>query len=236
MQINKQANENHLQLLLASLLGGGGIYAAGRGIKDFSNMLEKKEKDPNELSVKIPEGRFPKTAGLEGALQQYLIPAALTGGGLLAGFHGSSALYEKLKKNQIKHDLEDTEEEYLQQLAKVRDKVASINTPNLDTFFEGFFEKCAEDLEKLGFLDIFKKPELAGKEGIGDIITGQSMNVLDNFTDTEPGKLLLATMLATGLGTAGMTYSTAKKIDGRKDKEDGSGGFPNEVRLSIGRN
>lgn len=231
--MNKQANDN-LHLLLASLLTGGGAYAAGRGIKDTLGLLKEDGQDPNELKVNLPDNRRPKIAGFEGAMNDYVIPAGIAGGGLLAGFHGASSLYEALRKKQIKRELADEEKEYLTNLTQVRGKVASMSTPNVDSFFEGFFAKCGEELEKCGFLEIFKTPGLAGKEGIGDVLAGQGKNILDSASDSEVGKMILAGMIATGLGTAGMTYSTAKKIDGRKDKDETGGGFPNEVRLSFG--
>lgn len=217
-----------------SLLAGGGTYAASRGIKDVSKLLGGNNKqDSNELKINIPNERMPKTAGIEGALNEYLIPAGVAGAGTLGGFHLASSLYEKLKKKQIQKELETSEQDYLQNLMKVRDKVASTSTPHVDAFVQGFFEKCGEELEKLGFLDIFKKPEVVGKEGLFDVATGQAMNLADSLSDTTAGKLMIAAMMAAGAGTAGMTYSTAKKIDGRKDKDESNGGFPNEVRLGF---
>lgn len=234
MDINKTANDN-MQLLLMSLLGGGGAYAGARGLKDMSKLLHPDEKPKNELQITLPAARLPKTAGFAEAFNEIILPGAAVGGGLIGGFQGASSIFEKLKKKQIDKELKESEQDYLSSLGKVRSKVASVATPNIDAFVEGIFEKCGEEMIKAGFENIFAKPDFLGKENLLDAASGQVTNLVKGVGDTEVGKWLMAGMMAAGLGTAGLTYSTAKKLDGRKDKEDASGAFPNEVRLNITR-
>ncbi len=233
-----------LNLALLSLLTGAGTYAGGRGIHDLVNKNTPKEEDPSTLNITLPEARMPKHAS--SGVEDYIMPALTGALGIGGGFFGASSLYENYKKKQLKNQLTDVEQQYLNALQQAHQKTAEAKTPHVDNFIVGMFAKIGEALEKhpevVSLLkqdslskQAWESPDFMGSEGFTDSIVHQAQNAKDSFFNTELGKATAAAMLLTGMGGAGLTFSTARHLDNKDDDLKRKTTIPTDIRLHVSK-
>lgn len=232
-----------LNLALLSLLTGAGTYAGGRGLHDLANKNTHKEEDPSTLNITLPEARMPKHASA--SVEDYLMPALTGALGLGGGFFGASNIYENYKKKQLNKQLSDVEKNYLKALQEAHQKTAEAKTPNVDKFIAGMLAKIGEAVEKCpAIIDLMKKgnekvawesPDFMGSEGITDSLVHQAQNAKDSFFNTELGKATAAAMLLTGMGGAGLTFSTMRHMDNKDDDIKKKTTLPTDIRLHVSK-
>lgn len=233
-----------LNLALLSLLTGAGTYAGGRGIHDLVNKNKPKEEDPSTLNITLPEARMPKHASA--SVEDYISPILTGALGIGGGFFGASGLYEHFKKKQLKNQLSEVEKNYLNTLQQAHQKTAEAETPHVDNFILGMLSKIGEALEKHPeVLDILKKddinklawesPDFMGSEGFTDALVHQTQNAKDSFFNTDLGKATAAAMLLTGMGGAGLTFSTARHLDNKDDDLKRKTTLPTDIRLHVSK-
>lgn len=219
-----------LHKALLGLLIGGGTYGGMRLLADIPKTFQKTEKPKSELELTLPAARMPKLAQDHSAIRDYLLPLLAWGGGGAAGFLGASKLYDIHQQNQLKKREQGVEDEYLRALQQAHQKVAALQTPNIDKFLEGLIEKTGEVLQKeaLNFSD----PGIPA-EGIGEFITNRAANVAHGVANTELGSAAIAAWLLGTLGTAGATYALANRMDQNKQKNKEQTMLPHDIRLNV---
>jgi len=220
--MDKEASDL-LRLALAGLLTGGGAYAGLRLAHDVNNATKKPEKPKNQLDVALPESRI--KAG-EHNWQEYFWPAVAAGGGVAAGWTGASKAYNHIKKKEVDNDVKSKEKDYLNTLQKVHSKVASLETPHVDKFLEGFLSKIGESIQKEGFAGVDFP-----SEGFVDTLKHQSTNAWEGFNKSQMGSAAIAAWLLTSLGGAGATYHLANRMDKQKEEAKKEQSMPTEVNL-----
>lgn len=233
-----------LNLALLSLLTGAGTYAGGRGLHDLVNKNKPKEENPGTLNITLPEARLPKQAST--GIEDYIMPVLASALGGAGGFFGASGIYESYKKKQLNKQLSEVEKNYLDTLQQAHQKTAEAKTPHVDNFILGMLSKIGEALEKspevmeLLQADTFTKraweaTDFMGSEGITDALVHQTQNAKDSFFGTDLGKATAAAMLLTGMGGAGLTFSTARHLDSKDDDLKRKTTLPTDIRLHVSK-
>ena len=204
-----------------------------------------KEFDETNMSLRSAEKTlYPKHAN--SGVEDYIMPALTGALGIGGGFFGASSLYENYKKKQLKNQLTDVEQQYLNALQQAHQKTAEAKTPHVDNFIVGMFAKIGEALEKhpevVSLLkqdslskQAWESPDFMGSEGFTDSIVHQAQNAKDSFFNTELGKATAAAMLLTGMGGAGLTFSTARHLDNKDDDLKRKTTIPTDIRLHVSK-
>lgn len=221
-------NDDALKAALLSALTGGGVYAAARGIKDLVNIPKPPPKNNEVIDIPLPASRFQKQAE-SSVWDTWLKPTLATAGGGTAGFLGASKLYEATRNYQLKKQMEAEEKRYMDTLQQVHQKVASMSTPNVDSFIDSLFSSLGEEIEKTGFFDEFVDPEFVEQQGLTDVAGKKGKDLLESAWNSDLAKFLTAGTILTGLGTAGATYGIAKKMDAFNRKTQEEQTYPTRV-------
>lgn len=239
--MQKKADSNYLNMALASLLTGGGIYAGARALKDLNTTLNPTDPTQNELNITLPKSRIPKKVDVGGVDKyanamvdwlnggmEYLAPTAIGAGGVYAGFKGAQGIHSAIKNKSINDEQEAAKQEYLKSLQMAAHKTASYkaDTPNVDAFIRGIVEKQANALtEDWSIMDSLG--------GIGKSV-GEGAKYLGNkFIHSEPGKLSAAAVMGTTGASALATYYLANRMDRNKAEAQNKSNIPTEVKLHV---
>jgi len=211
-------DEKLLRTALTGLLVGGGAYSALRLAHDIPNTAKGERKSNSELDVPIPKSVIKKNAENGEWTSNYLYPALAGIGGAAAGWGGTSAIYEHMKRKAMEKELAKQENEYMSTLQQIHNKMGSEfpETPCVDRFLEGVIEKLAsvniDDISGGGFQQPFK-------------------NAWNGAWHSDIGQKVLTAAALLALGTGAATYGLARKQDAQKEKAKEESTFPDTVNL-----
>jgi len=227
-----------------SMLGGGGLYAILRGLRE-ANLKPKGDEESDELVVTIPRSQLPKTAAdslngkliklsfgdsdnVQKGLMNALQVAAPAASGVL-GFAGAKELYEALRKRQLKDEEQELEQKYLSQLEQISAKTAHLKNVNQ------FCDVVADGLLKQSNLSMLTQAGNLGKETpktIGQKAVNAGKEVFDSGSDVAMPAVAGLFFLSALLGGGGTQYlQNMKKEREREDSRHKK--VPTNVRLKV---
>lgn len=212
--------------------------------KDFYKRFGKEFDETNESRDEATKKLYSKHASAN--VEDYIMPALTGALGLGGGFFGASSVYENYKKKQLNKQLSEVEKNYLKTLQAAHQKTAEAKTPNVDNFILGMLSKIGEALEnhpevvelmQQGNIgkQAWEAPDFMGSEGITDSLVHQAQNAKDSFFGTDLGKATAAAMLLTGMGGAGLTFSTMRHMDTKDDDLKRKTTLPTDIRLHVSK-
>lgn len=208
-----------LEIALSATLAGVGGFG---GLRILQNALNGVKPKPSEQELALNQLDIPREKDPEEETQKVAMDdvtaKAITGilagaGGLGAGYYGSKKIYEKFKHEQKDQELQSAYQEYVQALQAAKEKVASVNTPSVDSFCTGL----ADSLNKQA--NWFSPPQLledAGATTPAKTVL-KSVGSVVNDLFGKPADHTLAALAALALLTGGAGYLASGKKEDKKE-------------------
>lgn len=218
------------QVLISSLLLGGGAFGGAKLLQEGVNKVSPKPKqEDNALNIDVPVQKVGNDLEEDPRQQLYKWIAGL--GGVPLGFLGTKHVYDSMKKNQIDQDTERQKQQYLQSLSSF--KTASA-TPTLDGFIDSYISHLEKEASAtpLNQVDLSSYPSHQYNSAVTDVLNqGLPRRLASTMTlgATDHG---LNAMGMTAIMAALLTGGAMLHADKSKEDATKSRAYPTGVKLN----